>query len=184
MTTAAFVRAARAADVPTLVRIQVEAWRRAYGPILPTEVCAELTSDEAADQFRQQWHEAITAPPSSRHRVLAATAGTTEREVVGLASFGPAQDPDRWPGTDAELYALHVAPEHGRAGHGSRLLNAMVDHLLEDRFTAVYAWVLAADAGLHSLLESTGWRPDGARRELDVAGTAVPMLRLHAGIEA
>lgn len=183
MSTPAFVRAARSEDVPALVQLQVAAWRHTYEPILPEPVRAELTSDEAAEQFRQQWHEAITAPPSSRHRVLAATAGTQNREVVGLAAFGPAQDPDRWPGTDAELYALHVHPDHIRQGHGSRLLNAMVDHLLEDRFSAAYAWVVTADSGLHGLLEATGWLPDGGRRELDLAGTLVPTQRFHTAIE-
>lgn len=173
-----FVRAARLEDVDRVVAIQVAAWRVAYSPALSEAVLEELASEEAAKQFREQWHDAVASPPSSRHRLLVATS---EREVVGFASLGPARDPDRWPGTDAEIYALYVDPERAGQGHGSRLLNAAVDHLVDDGFRAAHVWVMERGDPLRRFLEASGWRADGARRELD-AGAAVPMARLHAGI--
>jgi GNAT superfamily N-acetyltransferase len=183
-----FVRAARGSDAADLARVQVACWRIGYAGIVPDEVLAELTSEEAEAQWRERWTEAIAKPPTSRHRVLVAvtspepggTAGAG-RVVAGFASAGPSGDADRWPATDAELYELRVAPGRTGRGHGGRLLNAVADTLAEDRFTRVSAWVLEADEALRSFLESTGWAPDGARSELDM-GVRVPILRLHASL--
>ncbi|MDA2814634.1 GNAT family N-acetyltransferase [Nocardiopsis sp. RSe5-2] len=189
-----FVRAARAEDVDDIVRIQVAAWRAAYGPRLSAEVLAELTGEEAGRRFREQWASAIGAPPTSRHRLLVATdteeprggapePGRVRRITVGFAALGPGQDPDLWPATDAELYALHVDPAHAGTGHGSRLLNAAVDHLVDDGFRTVHLWVAEEGDPLRAFVERSGWRPDGARREVD-AGGLLPMVRLHAAIAA
>ena len=103
------------------------------------------------------------------------------RLMAGFASFGPATDPDRWPATDGELYELCVAQDQAGRGHGSRLLNAAATTMAEDGFGTVSAWVLEQDADAWQFLESAGWAPDGARRELDM-GTAVPAIRLHAAL--
>ena len=102
---------------PRLARIQVAAWRRGFAGIVPEALLARLTSDEAEAVWRDRWREAITNPPTSRHRVLAAVTGGPEREVAGFASVGPATDADRWPGTDGEVYELRISPE--RVGGGT-----------------------------------------------------------------
>jgi GNAT superfamily N-acetyltransferase len=178
VSTSAFVRSARLADVDHLQRLQVASWSSAYESLLPAQVLRELRSEEAAERFREQWRQAVEHPPTSRHRVLVATQ---DRETVGFAALGPAQDPDRWPATYAELYALHVDPGHVGQGHGSRLLNAAVDHLVDAGFRVVLAWVPEQDNPQRGFLEHSNWRPDGARRELDM-GVPVGMVRLHAGI--
>ena len=131
--------------------------------------------------WRNRWREAITNPPTSRHRVLVAVEQDPPREMVGFVSAGPATDADRWPGTDGELYELRVAPELTGHGHGSRLLHAAADTLAHDGFRTMAMWVLTADSALRRFLESAGWAADGARGELDV-GATVPTLRLHAAI--
>ena len=103
------------------------------------------------------------------------------REVVGFVSAGPATDADRWPGTDAQLYELRVAPEQTSRGHGSRLLHAAADTLTQDGFHTMCTWALEADTALRRFLESSGWAADGARGELDV-GTSVQIVRLHTTI--
>lgn len=173
-----FVRSAREADIDTVVEVQVAAWRSMYGPLLPEPVLAEIGSEEAASRFREQWLTALNSPPTSRHRLLVAT---DQRAVVGFAALGPAGDPDRWPATDAEIYALHVHPDQVRSGNGSRLLNAAVDHLLDDGFRTALLWVLERPNPLRSFAEKAGWRPDGATRELNL-GAPLPMERLHADI--
>jgi ribosomal protein S18 acetylase RimI-like enzyme len=184
-----FVRAARASDAADLARIQVACWRHGYAGIVPGEVLAELTSAEAETRWRDRWTEAITKPPTSRHHVLVAVTApgashaadpsrAPSRMVAGFASAGPAGDGDRWPGTDAELFELRVAPELAGHGHGSRLLNAVAATLAGDHFTSVSAWALEADTAFRRFLESAGWAPDGARSELDM-GTRVPVIRLH-----
>jgi ribosomal protein S18 acetylase RimI-like enzyme len=174
-----FARPARRGDAESLARVQVASWRRGFAGIVPDALLAELTSDEAQKVWRERWREAITNPPTSRHRVLVAVEPS--REVAGFVSAGPATDADRWPGADGELYELRVDPESTRRGHGSRLLHAAADTLTEDGFGTMSIWVLEADRALRSFLESSGWAADGATGELDV-GVAVPVLRLHTAL--
>jgi len=178
---AGFVRPARAGDATSLAQVQVASWRCGLAGIVPASLLAELTGDEAEQAFRDRWREAITNPPTSRHRVLAAVTGGPAREVAGFVSAGPATDTDRWPGTDGEVYELRVCPERTGQGHGSRLLHAVADTLVSDGFHTVSLWVLEADTALRRFLESSGWAADGARAELDV-GTPVPVVRLHTAI--
>ena len=178
---AGFVRPARARDAASLARVQVASWRCGFAGIVPAPLLAELTGGEAEQAFRDRWREAITNPPTSRHRVLAAVTGDPAREVAGFVSAGPATDADRWPGTDSEVYELRISPERTGQGHGSRLLHAVADTLVSDGFHTVSLWALEADTALRRFLESSGWAADGARAELDV-GTTVPVVRLHTAI--
>jgi ribosomal protein S18 acetylase RimI-like enzyme len=178
---AGFVRPARAGDAERLASVQVASWRSCFAGIVPSALLGELTSEEARGVWRDRWREAITNPPTSRHRVLAAVSGALPREVVGFVSAGPATDADRWPGTDAEIYEFRVSPERTGQGHGGRLLHAAADTLVSDGFHTVSIWVLEADAALRRFLEAAGWAADGARGELDV-GTSVPVARLHTAI--
>ena len=178
---AGFVRPARASDAASLARVQVASWRRGLAGIVPAPLLAELTSEEAEQVWRDRWREAITSPPTSRHRVLAAVTGDRSREVAGFVSAGPATDADRWPGTDGEVYELRISPERVGQGHGSRLLHAVADTLVSGGFHTVSVWALAADPVLRRFLESSGWAADGARGELDV-GISVPVVRLHTAI--
>jgi len=179
-----FVRDARPPDAGAIARIQVARWRTGYAGLVPGDVLSELTSTEAERRWLEHWAGSVASPPSSRHRVLVAVGagdGGT-RLVAGFASFGPASDPDRWPATDAELYALCVAQDQAGRGHGSRLLNAAAATMAEDGFGTVSAWVLERDATARQFLASAGWAPDGARTELDM-GARVPVIRLHAALD-
>jgi ribosomal protein S18 acetylase RimI-like enzyme len=181
---AGFVRPARAADADDLARIQVASWLSCFDGIVPSDVLASLTDSEAVAVWRDRWREAITNPPTSRHRVLVAVGDAGDsaaREVTGFASAGPAGDGDRWPGTDAEIYEFRIFPERTGQGHDGRLMHAAADTLVADGFRTVSIWVLEADASFREFLESGGWAADGARGELDV-GSRVPVVRLHTAI--
>jgi ribosomal protein S18 acetylase RimI-like enzyme len=201
---AGFVRPARAGDAADLTQVQVASWGCSLAAVVPPGLLAELTGDEASAVFTSRWREAITSPPTSRHRVLVAVADIAAgepsaaagepsaaagepsaaahrpaaREVVGLVSAGPATDADRWPGTDAEIYEFRVRPDRIRQGHGSRLLQAAADTLADDGFRTASTWILEADQDVLRFLEAAGWALDGARAELEV-GVAVPVVRLH-----
>ncbi|MFE1166923.1 GNAT family N-acetyltransferase [Nocardiopsis sp. NPDC058789] len=182
MSSAQFVRPARAADVDRVVDLQVASWRSVYKDLLPAEVAEELSGDQARESFREQWTAALESPPTSKHRLVVATdEDGGVRTVVGFAAFGPGGDPDLWPARDAEVFALHVDPERVREGHGSRLVNACVDHLVEGGFGTAHVWVPEEENALRSFFEASGWRADGARREIDM-GRLLPMVRLHAAV--
>lgn len=173
-----FVRAARAADASGLARVQVASWRSAFAGLVPDAVIAELTSEEAVGQFAERWREAISAPPTSKHRVHVAVEKPGEPEILGFAAAGPATDEDLWPGTDGELYELHVLPSVAAEGHDQRLLHAVADTFAEDGFSTGYTWALAGDEARVEFLEAAGWAPDGSRASLDM-GVKVPVVRLH-----
>jgi GNAT superfamily N-acetyltransferase len=173
------VRQAYPGDVSALADIQVRAWREGYGEILPARALAELTGPEAVALWRERWAEAVSAPPSPRHRLLVAVA---EGMITGFAAHAPAGDPDQDPATTGELLTLLVDPDRRRAGHGSRLLAATADHLRDDGCTTAVAWVFAADDVLRAFLTSAGWAPDGAHSKGDLAGEPVSMVRLHTGL--
>ena len=173
-----FVRAAREADAGGLARVQVASWQATFADLVPDSVIAELASAEALGQFTERWLAAISAPPTSRHRVHVAVEKPGEPEILGFAAAGPATDDDLWPGTDGELYELHVLPSSSAAGHDERLLNAVADTFAEDGFSTGYTWALAGDSARIAFLEAAGWAPDGSKASLDM-GVKVPVVRLH-----
>jgi hypothetical protein len=177
---AGFVREARASDAAALARVQVASWQATLDGLVPAEVLTELSGEAAVERFGDRWREAITSPPTSRHKVLVAYAADAVAEPVGFTSVGPATDEDRWPGTDGELYELHVLPAGGESttGHAGRLLHAAADMLAEDGFHTACTWVLADDRDRLDFLTAAGWAPDGSKGNLDM-GVKVPVVRLH-----
>jgi ribosomal protein S18 acetylase RimI-like enzyme len=176
--TGGFVRAARASDAPGLARVQVASWRESFAGLVPEALIAELASEDAVSQFTERWEQAISSPPTSKHRIHVAIAKPGEPEILGFAAAGPATDEDLWPATDGELYELHVLPALDDEGHNGRLLNAVADTFAEDGFSTGYTWALAGDASRIEFLEAAGWAPDGSRTSLDM-GVKVPAVRLH-----
>ena len=69
-----FVRPARAGDAEAMTRVQVASWGCGLAAVVPAELLAELTGEEASAIWRDRWREAISNPPTSRHRVLVAVS--------------------------------------------------------------------------------------------------------------
>jgi GNAT superfamily N-acetyltransferase len=169
------VRPARAGDPASISAIQARAWRMAYGNLLPEATLAALTPEG----LLPAWQRTVAEPPSPRHAVLVAVADDI---VVGFATVGPSEDRDA-AGTDGQLGVLAVDPIHQRAGHGSRLLSAVVDHLRNHGLTALTAWIPEGDLARTAFLTSAGMLPDGARRSYEGAGQAsVAEVRFSADL--
>jgi GNAT superfamily N-acetyltransferase len=169
------VRLATSDDAAAIASIQAEALRQNYSELLPAAAINEFDLAAATNG----WTTAIGSPPSLRHRVFVAVdlAG-----VVGFAASAPATDADLNPERDAELPAFHIAPEHTRLGHGSRLMAAIADHAHDDGVERLVMWVFAADDPLRMFLRDNGWEPDGSTRDLDV-GELLHQVRMHTGIK-
>ena len=159
------VRPARPADAELVAHVQQQTWAQAYAPLV-----GEL--DVPLAQLAAVWLNAIESPPSPEHRLLVATDGPT---VVGFAASEPLS------ASEVELTALMVEPRWGRRGHGSRLVQACVDHWAPTYDVAV-AWAFEADTALISFLESAGWALDGLGRGLDTGARVVPQRRLHTAL--
>ena len=171
------VRVAWADDAGAIAGVQVRTWPATYGDLLPA---AALALDE--EQTSRAWEAALRAPGDARNRVLVALE---RNRVVGFAVISPAADPDCDPVSDGELQELSVEPAERGRGHGSRLLQAVVDTLRADRFTRAVTWAMAGDDALRAFLTDAGWAPDTAHRELDLDGTGtttVKQVRLHTAI--
>jgi ribosomal protein S18 acetylase RimI-like enzyme len=181
-----------------MARVQVTSWRVSLAGLVPDAVIEELSSADAVAGFAAHWAESIGAPPTSRHRIHVAVDKPApapapsptpapappsahapgEHEIVGFAAAGPAADEDLWPGTDGELYELHVLPSAAGAGHDERLLHAVADAFAEDGFSTAYTWALSGDRARIAFLEAAGWASDGSTANLDM-GVKVPVVRLH-----
>ena len=172
------VRVAWADDARHIAGVQVAAWRTEYATLLPAVVLDSFV----AEDFAAVWHQALTRPADARNRVLVALERNTVR---GFAVTGPSPDPDADPVADGEITELVVHPDHGRAGHGSRLLQASVETLRADRFTRVTTWLSTRDDVRRTFLTGAGWAPDGAHRELELDGDGsvrVRQVRLHTDV--
>jgi len=173
----ASVRPAAADAAPAVAAVQAASWKQTFAGTLPPAVLDLLRGPQAVEQ----WRLAAVEPPTRRHHLLVAEAGA---DLVGFAAIGPSTDPDTEAETDAELVAFGVLPDRMGEGHGSRLVNAAVDHLRRDGFGTALVWVTGSDP-LRPFLEGAGWAADGAQRSLDLHGdgtVVVAQVRLHASI--
>ena len=164
----ASVRRARPTDADAMAALTLASWRTQPTDLLPAEALAAVTVDEVAGE----WREAVSAPPSMRHVVLAALEAD---EVVGYAVVAPSRDPDS-DGQSGEIMDLVVREDRTRHGHGSRLLSAVVDTLRETGGGDLLVWVAVGDDARMAFLASAGLAADGASRTLD-GGPGAAALR-------
>lgn len=162
------VRLARTSDVDEVARVQVAAWRSAYAGVLPTNVLDALDPDDIAFE----WGRALLQP--GPHRLLVAIGA--DGVLAGAAAVGPASDPDAVGA--GEISLLVVDPVRWRQGHGSRLLQASVDHLVAGGHREAVTWVPLADEPRRAFLQSAGWGPDTAYRDREVGEAVLREVRL------
>ncbi len=157
------VRAAQAGDGQRIEEIRVAGWHWAYAGLIDEAWLTDFTV--TADRVRS-WEERIATPFTDAAILVAEVDGT----VQGFAAALPSRDDDL---PDAfELAALYVDPRALRQGLGSALMAAA---LAEDEQPQVL-WVLEGNAGARQFYERHGFRWDGTRKLLDLAGD-VPEVR-------
>jgi len=190
-----YVRVARTEDSDEMARLQLTTWQVAYRRLIPRTVLDQLD----AEWLAERWRDAVSAPPTPAHRVLAAVEQieTTRSEpgsayLVGFAASGPADATALAPdenhnalGDDVvAVTELLVEPRWGRRGHGSRLLAASVDHWRADGYARAVMWAFRDDVATVKFLTGAGWAPDGASRALDVDDMLVPQIRLATDLRS
>ena len=88
-----------------------------------------------------------------------------------------------WRKGSGEISLLVVDPAAWRQGHGSRLLAASVDLLVQMGHREAITWIPVADEARRAFLQSAGWGPDGSYRDLAVsAETSLGPDRHTAGL--
>jgi len=176
----ASVRLALPTEATAIAEIQQRAWTE--DPDL-----AVLTNEVSGTDAATAWSEAIMRPPMADFRVLVAVEPDEDGAAVvrGFAAIGPSEDADA-EHTDALVAEFAVDPRHRGQGHGSRLLNAVVDTLRADRFTRATWWVRTGDDATRRFLTEAGWGADGAHRETGTEDEQIRIkeVRLHTVIAA
>lgn len=173
-----FVRLALPAEAAAIAAIQQRAWA-------DDSATADLVRELDPDQVIRVWQAAILRPPLATFRVLVALARTTAgEEVTGFAVVSPCSDPDASEADDGAVEEFVIDPAQRGHGHGSRLMQAVVDTLRADRFTRATWWVRATDDRLRGFLTGAGWDADGAHREVgtDDGSVRIKQIRMHTGI--
>ncbi|MDP1878643.1 MAG: GNAT family N-acetyltransferase [Actinomycetota bacterium] len=158
------VRLARTPDVDGIAGVTVRSWRHRLAGLVPEPLLASM--DEA--DLAMTWASAILNPPTPGHRLLVAV---DDDEVRGYTAIGPSTDPDA-DGATVELLALEVDPAHERSGHGSRLMAAAVDVARSAGATSASTWCALDDTARRAFLQSAGWGPDSAFRDVAVGMAA------------
>lgn len=172
------VRLALPAEAAQIAAVQ----RRSWNQVFPSDMAHHLLGEVDLAQMTRSWEEAILRPPLAQFRVLVAVA---DQRVVGFAAIGPSDDEDSNPSTDALIAEFVIDPYAQRAGHGSRLMNAVADTLRADGFTRATWWVRATDDPTRRFALSAGWDADGAHQEVGTEDGPwrIKMVRLHTGLK-
>ncbi len=124
-------RPATQADVLSVARVHVDAWRETYARLIPQEVLDNLSEDERAAMWRRALGEG-SAPSLLVYE--------HEGDVVGFTAVGPERENHAH--YTGELYAIYLLREfHGR-GYGRALFRAAMRSLKAAGHDAMRLWVL------------------------------------------
>jgi len=145
-------------DAEGVARVQVETWQAAYANALPSEQLQALSVEDAVRRHR-------TGPPA-----LVAERG---EEILGFVDVGSSRDP----GTDGELFAIYVHPEHWGTGVGRALIEAGEAELRKLGHEDAILWVLDDNPRARRFYELAGWSLDGAARDIHIFGFDVSEVR-------
>jgi GNAT superfamily N-acetyltransferase len=145
-------------DAKGVARVHVETWQAAYAHALPREQLQALSLEDAVERSRR-W------PPTF--------VAEQDGEILGFVSVGSSRDP----GTDGELFAIYVHPQHWGTGTGRALIQAGEDELRRLGHHDAVLWVLDDNPRARRFYELAGWSPDGAAREIHIFGFDVPEIR-------
>lgn len=139
------VRPPRAADIPALARVHVQAWQEAYRGLFSDAILDDPTFVPRRERF---WTN-VLADDSGRTR---AALAEIDGDVVGLALSGPSETAD----AQRQLYNLYLLAAHHGSGAGRALLDAVLD-ADED----VILWVADPNPRAQAFYRKQGFAPDG-----------------------
>jgi ribosomal protein S18 acetylase RimI-like enzyme len=145
-------------DAEGVARVHVETWQAAYAHALPADQLQALSVEEAADRHRR-WPPTLVAD--------------RDGEILGFVGVGSSRDP----GTDGELFAIYVHPDHWGTGVGRALIEAGEEELRRLGHREAVLWVLDDNPRARRFYELAGWSPDGTAREIEIFGFDVSEVR-------
>lgn len=136
-------------DARAVAEIHISAWRAAYRGVFPD---AYLAAQSLAE--REAWWAEVIA--GGKTAVLLAKSADTLR---GWLSFGACRDTDA-PSSQAELWAMYVAPDIWSRGIGRTLWHHARQTMQAQGFTHCSLWVLAHNARAIRFYTAAGFQLD------------------------
>ena len=130
------IRPACLSDACAIADIQLETWRDTYAGLIPDRTLLGLSRTSHIENWCGILRD------TRGHNITRVAEGPDSR-VVGFANAGRAR-PTNLP-YDGEVYTLYVVPDHQGAGHGRRLLGALLSALWAAGCRSALVWVLAGN---------------------------------------
>ena len=169
---AARPRRAVRADAESVARIHVEAWHFAYAGLVPKAHLDALTV-----RHRQQlWDRLITRPPEPDHATFVLARGT---EILGFADTGRSRDALQTGEPTGEVMAIYLRPSIVGQGHGRRLFQHILRHLVRRGFEDVVVWLLEGNLRARRFYEAAGFVADGGTTVWRGSGAELPEIRMR-----
>ena len=162
------IRPATVSDAAGIARVHVYGWLFAFHGEVP---CSRIT-DQLVDTRTRFWQHAIENPLP---RSVTLVAVQNDR-IVGFCNHGSSGDDDA-PENRGKIAAIYVDPSEMRRGIGTRLMDAALDHLSQERFRDVILWVLENNEIGRRFCERYGWKTDGTTKTDNIAHSEVREIR-------
>jgi ribosomal protein S18 acetylase RimI-like enzyme len=135
------VREANVGDAAQIARVHVESWQTTYRGILPDSFLDQLSYDRRAEY----WVETLSNATGSQFMYVAeADLGNNRKRIVGFAMGGPERTGD--PVYKGEVYAIYILEAYQRQGLGLKLVQAIVERLVQSDMHSMLIWVLGQNA--------------------------------------
>jgi L-amino acid N-acyltransferase YncA len=136
-------------DVRAVAQIHVDAWRSAYAQILPADYLASLS----VEQCEAMWRKTVE---SGWPDLLVAKENGT---LLGWVSFGACRDEDA-PASQAEVWAINVAPSSWSKGVGRQLWSRARELLRQQGYSSCSLWVFPENERAIRFYRSVGFVAD------------------------
>lgn len=138
-------------DAEEMASVHVQAWREAYGTLLPEH----FYNDAARESRRRMWSQ-LLAETGSRERVRVARQSD---RIVGFVARGPASEHEGHPpAREEQLYALYVVSDVYGRGVGQALLDAALGR------RPAQLWVARDNSRARRFYEKNGFVADGTEQ--------------------
>lgn len=164
------LRAPELADAPALGRMHAQAWREAYGHVIP----AHRLGAEFEQQRLEGWQQ-LLSPSGSGDGGPRLTLAERAGRVLGFAGFGPARDPEM--PREHELWFVYVLREAHGTGLALRLVEAV-----DPEGSPAYLWVFCDNARAMAFYRKLGFAIHGEKVPLktltDTAGHPLYEIRM------
>jgi ribosomal protein S18 acetylase RimI-like enzyme len=130
------IRPAHPDDAPGIARVHVDSWRTTYKGIIPDTILDNLSYEART----RQWRIGLSNP---NRKIFDYVAVDPSDQIVGFVNGGTERSGD--PEYKGELYAIYLLKEVQGQGLGRRLMLTLVERLVQEGYTNMLLWVLAAN---------------------------------------